>query len=132
MDWEYDYLIMNNTTGKQGWTQTLEDEVDFAFIQRVQNEVTKSCALPFALPADRITANIATAAQYFWQNSDYAVEERYYMIKNSDVCRGNIFNKIIQLPQQIMGGNGCYRINQGMKYGIKYNLSVEHVILRTY
>ena len=128
----FDYLIMNNTTGKPGWTPSLEDEIDFAFIQRVVNEVTNGCSLPFALPADRVTANIVQAAQYFWQNSDFAVEERYYMIKNEDVCRGNVFNKIIQLPQQVMGVHGCYRINQGLKYGIMGDFSVERVLLSTY
>ena len=33
---------MNNTTAKQGWTPTLEDEIDYQFIQRVQSEVTQS------------------------------------------------------------------------------------------
>ena len=32
----------------------LEDEIDFQFIQRVQSEVTQSCALPFAIPVERI------------------------------------------------------------------------------
>ena len=67
--------------GKQGWTPTLEDEIDYQFIQKIQSEVTQSCALPFALPADRITANIVNAARHFWQNSDFACEERYYIIK---------------------------------------------------
>ena len=33
-----------------------QDEVDVAFISNVQKEVTQSCALPFALPVDRIPA----------------------------------------------------------------------------
>lgn len=123
---------MNNTTGKTGWTPALEDEIDYQFIERVTKEVTQSCALPFALPADRVTANIALAAQYWWQNCDFACEERYYVIRNSDICRGNMFNKIIQLPQQIMGIHGCYRINQGLKYGVMGDFSVERMMLSSY
>ena len=44
---------MNITTGKPVWTAEFENEIDYQFIQRVQSEVTQSCALPFALPADR-------------------------------------------------------------------------------
>lgn len=123
---------MNNTTGKQGWTKAIEDEIDFAFIQRVINEVTTSCALPFALPADRVTANILLAAQYFWLNSDFACEERYYMIKNSDICRGNVFNKIVQLPPQIIGVHGCYRVDDGLRYGVMGDFSLERMMLSTY
>ena len=123
---------MNNTTGKPVWTQSFEDEIDMQFIQRVQGEVTQSCALPFALPAERIIANIINAAQWFWQNSDFAVEERYYVIKNSDICRGNVMNKIAQLPPQIMGVHGCYRINEGLKYGVMGDFSIERMLLSSY
>ena len=40
-----------------------EDEVDMQFIQRVQAEVTQSCALPFAVPVERIPSFIVQAAQ---------------------------------------------------------------------
>ena len=65
----------------------IQDEIDYQFITRVQNEVTQSCALPFALPAERIPEYILQAAQYFWQNCDFAVEERHYFIKNYDICK---------------------------------------------
>ena len=48
------------------WTPELEDEIDFQFITRVQKEVTQSCALPFAVPVERIPEFIIQAAQYFW------------------------------------------------------------------
>ena len=123
---------MNVTTGKQGWTPTLEDEIDYQFIQRVQSEVTQSCALPFALPADRITANIINAARLFWQNCDFACEERYYILRNADICRSNVMNKIAQLPEQIIGVHGVYRIDQGMKYGVMGDFSIERMMLSTY
>ena len=85
------------------WTPQFEDEIDHQFILRVQNEVTQSCALPFAVPIERIPEFIIQSAQYFWQNCDLCAEERYYMIKNADICKGNKLNKIAQLPQQILG-----------------------------
>lgn len=123
---------MNITTGKPVWTPTFEDEVDYQFISSVQSKVTTSCALPFALPADRITANILEAAKVFWQQSDLATEERYYLIKNSDICRGNVFNKIIQLPPQVIGVHGCYRIDNGLRYGVMGDFSIERMMLSTY
>lgn len=123
---------MNITTGKPVWTAEFENEIDYQFIQRVQSEVTQSCALPFALPADRITANIINAARWFWQNSDFACEERYYFIKNSDICKGNIMNKIVQLPEQIIGVHGVYRVDQGLRYGAMGDFSLERMMLSTY
>lgn len=121
-----------NTTGKPVWTPSLEDEIDMQFITKVQNEVTQSCALPFALPAERITENIINAARWFWQMSDFAAEERYYIIRNQDICRGNPLNKIVQLPPQILGVHGCYRINQGLKIGVMGDFSIERMMLSSY
>ena len=123
---------MNITTGKPGWTPAMEDEIDYAFVQRVIRFVTQSCALPFALPAERVTDNIILAAQIFWAESDFAAEERYYVIKNSDICKGNIFNKIVQLPQQILGVHGCYKLDQGLKLGIMGDFSLERTLLSSY
>ena len=75
------------------WTHQFEDELDNMFIQRVQAEVTQSCAIPFALPAERIPAQIIQAAGWFWENVDQAVEERNYVILNKDICKGNKMNK---------------------------------------
>ena len=62
------------------WNTKLEDEIDHQFIIRVQNEVTQSCALPFAIPAERIPEYIIQAAQFFWQNDDFSVEERHSIV----------------------------------------------------
>ena len=97
------------------WTPELEDEVDYKFINRVQQEVTQSCALPFAIPAERIPEYIVQAAQYFWENDYFAMEERYYIIKNVDICKGNKLNKIVQLPEQIAGVYGVYKLQQHLK-----------------
>ena len=59
----------------------MESEIDYQFILRVQNEVTGSCALPIAIPADRIPEYIIQAANWFWLNDDSCVEERMYVIQ---------------------------------------------------
>jgi len=124
---------MINTTGKPGiWTESFENEIDYQFIQRVQSEVTTSCALPFALPADRIIANIRNVAAWFWQESDYAFEERYYVVRNADICRGNALNKIAQLPPQIMGVHGVYKIQNSMRGGAMGDFGLERILLSTY
>ena len=81
---------------KQQW----EDQVDYQFVQRIIQELTQSCALPLPVPAAAIPPLILQAAQYFWENYDGAVEERYYCIKNSDFnkCGANITFK---LPERI-------------------------------
>ena len=109
-----------------------QDELDYQFITRVQSEVTASCALPFALPAERIPEFILQAAQWFWQNDDFSVEERMYAIKNSDICKCSILNKIIQLPQQIQGVQGVYKIQKNLKYGAMGDFSLERMMMSTY
>ena len=110
----------------------IQDEIDYQFITRVQQEVTQSCALPFALPAERIPEYILQAAQYFWQNCDFSVEERHYYIKNSDICKCNTLNKIVQLPPQILGVHGVYKVNSGLKYGAMGDFSIERMMLSSY
>jgi hypothetical protein len=109
-----------------------ENEIDYQFIMRVQNEVTQSCALPFALPAERIPEFILQSAQYFWMNDDYAAEERYYIVKNSDICKGNKLNKIVQLPPQILGVFGAYKLQENLKYGAMGDFSLERMMMSTY
>ena len=118
---------MNNTLDIQ-----IQDEIDYQFITRVQQEVTQSCALPFALPAERIPEYILQAAQYFWQNCDFSVEERHYYIKNSDICKCNTLNKTVQLPPQILGVHGVYKVNSGLKYGAMGDFSIERMMLSSY
>ena len=110
----------------------IQDEIDFQFITRVQQEVTQSCALPFALPAERIPEFILQAAQYFWQNCDFSVEERHYFVKNSDICKCSKLNKIVQLPQQILGVHGVYKVQSQLKYGAMGDFSIERMMMSSY
>lgn len=114
------------------WTHSFEDELDAMFIQRVQAEVTQSCALPFSVPAERIPAFIIQAAQWFWENVDQAVEERNYVILNKDICKGNVLNKIIQLPQQISAVYGVHKLQEDLRYGTMGDFSLERMMLSSY
>lgn len=125
-------FCLNNTSGHGGWTPSIEDNVDMEFIQRVQAEVTQSCALPMAVPVERIPEFILQAAQYFWENLDFAVEERYYVIKNKDICKGNNLNKIVTLPPQVMGVHGVFKTREMLKYGTMGDFSLERMMMSSY
>lgn len=120
-------MVQNKSTQNK-W----EDEIDMAFMQRVQAEVTQSCALPFALPIDRIPEYCLQAAQYFWENDDFSVEERFYLIKNSDICKESKLNKIVQLPPQILGVHGVFKLQQNLRYGTMGDFSLERMMMSTY
>lgn len=110
----------------------IQDQLDYEFIQRVQAEVTQSCALPFALPIERIPEFIRQAAQFFWLNSDFACETRYYVIPNREITKCNAFNKIVQLPSQIMAVHGVYKIQQNRLYGSMGDFSLERMMMSSY
>ena len=94
------------------WTPELEDEIDSIFINRVANEIKKSCAIPFPVPMDRIPEKIFQAAQWFWENVNEAVEERYYLIRYADICKCDRLNRTFQLPPQIVGVFSCHKLQQ--------------------
>lgn len=109
-----------------------EDELDYMFIQRVVKEVTQSCALPFAVPTDRIPEFILQAAQWFWENVDMACEERLYVIPNDALCKDGQLNKLVQLPPQIMGVIGCFKVRDKMKFGTMGDFSLERMMMSSY
>lgn len=114
------------------WTHNFEEELDAQFISRVQAEVTQSCALPFAVPVERIPEFIIQAAQWFWAHVDQSSEERMYVIKNKDICKGNNLNKIIQLPQQIQAVFGVHRLQEDLRYGSMGDFSMERMMMSSY
>lgn len=109
---------------KQQW----EDQVDYQFIQRIVQELTQSCALPLPLPAAAIPPLILQAAQFFWENYDFAIEERYYCIRNQDFnkCGPNL---VMKLPQQIISVFGVYKTNNQYSYGALGDFSIERMIV---
>ena len=125
--------VSKNTTGCtmeefQKQRQLAEDQMDYQFIQRIIQELTQSCALPVPLPAASIPPLILQAAQYFWENYDQAIEERWYCIRNVDIQRYGA-NKIIKLPPQILSVFGVYKTTDSFNYGIMGDFSLERMIL---
>lgn len=124
----------NNSTSKQSMEEfiktkaKLEDQVDYAFIQRIIQELTQSCALNLPIPASAIPPLILQAAQYFWQNCDYSIEERYYCVKNSDFHRCGP-NTTVKLPPQIISVFGVHKLNDSFNYGALGDFSLERMIL---
>lgn len=105
-----------------------EDQIDYQFIQRIVQELTQSCALPLPVPAQAIPPLILQAAQYFWENYDGAIEERYYCIRNSDInkCGPNL---IIKLPPRIISVFGVYKTTDNFQYAVMGDFSLERMIL---
>ena len=106
----------------------VEDQVDYAFIQRIIQELTQSCALQLPIPAAAIPPLIIQAAQYFWQNCDEAIEERYYCIKNEDFIKCGP-NTTIKLPPQIISVFGVNKLTDSIKYGVMGDFSLERMLL---
>lgn len=108
--------------------QKLEDQMDYAFIQRIIQELTQSCAIQLPIPPAAIPPLILQAAQYFWQNCDEAIEERYYCVRNEDFhrCGGNT---VVKLPSQIISVFGVHKITNNFNYGAMGDFSLERMIL---
>ena len=108
--------------------QQAEDQVDYQFIQRIIQELTQSCALPLPIPASAIPPLIIQAAQWFWQNCDFCIEERYFLIKNQDFKR-YCNNTTIKLPPQIISVFGVYKTTNTFRYGALGDFSLERMIV---
>lgn len=108
--------------------QQWEDQIDYQFIQRLIQELTQSCALPLPVPAAAIPPLILQTAQYFWENYDGAIEERYYCIKNRDFCRCGP-NITLKLPPRIISVFGVYKVTDSFSYGALGDFSLERMIL---
>lgn len=106
----------------------IEDQIDFQFIQRIIQEVTQSCALPLPMNAAAIPPIIIQAAEWFWQNDDEAVEERFYALKNKDFCRYQ-GNKMLRLPDRIIAVSGVYKATNSFSYGALGDFSLERMIV---
>lgn len=106
----------------------LEDQVDYQFIQRIIQELTQSCALNLPIPASAIPPLILQAAQYFWENDDQAVEERYYCLPNREFNKCGP-NALAKLPAQIISVCGVYKTTDVFNYGVMGDFSLERMIL---
>ena len=110
--------------------QQTEDLMDMQFIQNVVAEVTQSCALPFAVPAERIPNLIMQAARYWWENCDGAVKQRIYCIPYTFIQQCNA-NKIVNLPVPIQNVFSCLKSSSGY-YSKLGDFSIERMMLNSF
>lgn len=108
--------------------QQIEDQIDYQFIQRIIQELTQSCALNLPIPASAIPPLIQQAAQFFWENSDQAIEERYYCLPNSEIKRCGP-NNIVKLPEQIISVFGVYKTTEQYSFGNMGDFSLERIVM---
>lgn len=108
--------------------QQYEDQVDYQFIQRIIQELTQSCALNLPIPASAIPPLIQQAAQFFWENSDQSIEERYYCLPNSEINKCGP-NNVVKLPPQIISVFGVYKTTNQYSYGVMGDFSLERMVM---
>ncbi len=106
----------------------MEDQVDYKFIQRIMQELTQTCAINLPMQPSAIPPLIIQAAQYFWENYDGAIEERWYCLpfKEFRKCGPNMLAK---LPPQILSVNGVYKTTESFSYGVMGDFSLERMLL---
>jgi hypothetical protein len=108
--------------------QQIEDQIDYQFIQRIIQELTQSCALNVPIPAAAIPPLILQAAQYFWDNDDQAIEERWFCLPNNQINKCGP-NNVVKLPPQILSVFGVYKTTGAFNYGVMGDFSLERMIL---
>lgn len=106
----------------------IEDQLDYNFIQRIIQEITKSCALPIPIPASAIPPIILQAAQHFWEVDDLSIEERYYCLPYSQFIKCGP-NLTVKLPEQIVSVFGVYKLTDSFNYGVMGDFSLERMIM---
>jgi hypothetical protein len=73
------------------------------FIQLIKDELTMSCALPYAIPEQEFNRIIDQALRWAYINYQYAVENHYFVVKK-DVWMSKEFKKTrsVQLPDCVV------------------------------
>lgn len=73
------------------------------FIQMIKDELTGSCALPYAIPEKEFNRIIDQALRWAYINYQYSVETHYFVIKK-DVWNSKAFRKTrsVQLPDCVV------------------------------
>lgn len=75
---------------------------DMNFIQYLISEITEDGLLPFSLPPQIFPRIIKNSALWFYEESDDAVQERWFYIKSSDIPKHDgSRNTVITLPPTI-------------------------------
>lgn len=86
----------------------LKDE----FIKEIQDEITVGCSLPFNVPKTEIERILKYAEKWIYKKYEEAVEERYYVIKKSQLSDSNFIKyRTITLPNCIYSVNSISQTN---------------------
>lgn len=120
-----------NTISIEEWQkqqQKIEDQVDYQFIQRIIQELTQTCAINIPMQPSAIPPLILQAAQYFWENDDQSIEERWYFLPHKEFMKCGA-NMLAKLPPQILSVNGVYKTTDSFSYGILGDFSLERMVL---
>lgn len=108
--------------------QKIEDQVDYQFIQRIIQELTQTCAINIPMQPSAIPPLILQAAQYFWENDDQSIEERWFRLPNREFHKCGA-NNLVKLPPQILSVNGAYKTSESFNYGVLGDFSMERMVL---
>lgn len=108
--------------------QRIEDQVDYQFIQRIIQQLTQTCAINIPMQPSAIPPLILQAAQYFWENDDQSIEERWFRLPNREFMKCGA-NNLVKLPPQIVSVNGAYKTSESFNYGVLGDFSMERMVL---
>ena len=108
--------------------QRIEDQVDYQFIQRIIQQLTQTCAINIPMQPSAIPPLILQAAQYFWENDDQSIEERWFRLPNREFRKCGA-NNLVKLPPQILSVNGAYKTSESFNYGVLGDFSMERMVL---
>lgn len=108
--------------------QRIEDQVDYQFIQRIIQQLTQTCAINIPMQPSAIPPLILQAAQYFWENDDQSIEERWFRLPNKEFMKCGA-NNLVKLPPQIVSVNGAYKTSESFNYGVLGDFSMERMVL---
>lgn len=122
-------ISQTQTEQSQSLLAQIEDQTDYQFIQRIIQEVTQSCAMPLPIPASAIPPLILQAAQYFWENYDFASQARYYCLPFGSMTSNCGPNRIFKLPDRIISVYGVYKTSDIYHYGAIGDFSLERMVL---
>jgi hypothetical protein len=88
-------------------------------VQEIQDSLSFSCALPYNLNPTEVERIIKRARNWFYDNYQYAVEDRVFIIAN-DIFRHPEFKRTrqIKLPSTIIS---VYDVREAGSYGISGN-----------
>ena len=94
-------------------TESLTEEYneDIQFLEKIKNMVTISGQLPFNVPIDNIPLVIYNCSEWFFRHCEDASEEKFFVIKRSNILNNGNFTGSITLPWRIISVNEVHILN---------------------